>query len=84
MSKAILGRTARRMAASIVLVILLAAAAGAGRAARAEEDPYTYCQRMFIAGLVKAVAIAVTSPANFNYYFISSLISYEWCLKYLV
>ncbi len=83
MSKAILGRTARRMAASIILVIFLAAAIEAGWAARAEEDPYTYCQRVLIAGLAKAVAIAVITPADFKYYFYSSLVNYDWCRKYL-
>lgn len=83
MSETILGRSVRRMAASIGLVILLAAA-GAGRAARAEEDPYTYCQRMLIAGLVKSVAIAVITPADFKYYFYSTLAGYEWCRKFLM
>jgi len=82
MSKAILGRKARLMAASIGLVILLAAVIGAGWAARAEEDSNTYCQRMLIAGLAKAVAIAVSAPADFKYYFAFSLSNYDWCRKY--
>jgi len=80
MFKTRLGRSARRTAASIGLLILLAAAAGAGRA---EEDPYTFCQRKLIAGVVRSVAIAVITPADFNYYFYSALIGYEWCRKLL-
>ncbi len=83
MFKTRLGRSARRTAASIGLLILLAAAAGAGRAGRAEEDPYTFCQRKLIAGVVRSVAIAVITPADFNYYFYSALIGYEWCRKLL-
>jgi hypothetical protein len=83
MSKTVRRLKARRMAVAIGLLILLAAAAGTGWAARAEEDPLTYCQRVFIAGLVKAVAIAVVAPADFNYYFYSSFSAYEYCRRFL-
>jgi hypothetical protein len=82
MSKAVRRRKTRQLAASIGLLILLAAAAGTGWAARAEENPLTYCQRMLIAGLAKAVAIAVSTPADFNYYFFSSFAGYEFCRKF--
>ena len=34
-----------------------------------------------IGGLVKAVAFAVITPADFNFYFVSSFAAYEWCLR---
>ncbi|MGD0782933.1 MAG: hypothetical protein ABSA30_08760, partial [Candidatus Aminicenantales bacterium] len=63
MSETLSGRAVRRIAASVVFIIFLAAAAGTGRAARSDEGPYAYCQRMLAAGLAKAVAIAVITPA---------------------
>jgi len=74
-------KSMRRTAGVIVLVIFMAAAIGFGRPARAEEDPVAFCRRMLIGGLVKAVAFAVITPADFNYYFVSSFAAYEWCLK---
>ena len=74
-------KSMRRTAGVIVLVILMAAAIGFGRPARAEEDPVAYCRRILVGGLVKAVAFAVITPADFNFYFVSSFAAYEWCLK---
>jgi hypothetical protein len=83
MFEASLGRQARLLASAIGLVIFLAAVIGSGWAARAEEDPNTYCQRVLIAGLAKAVAMAVTTPADFKSYFAFALIGYDWCRKYM-
>jgi hypothetical protein len=74
-------KSMRRTAGVIVLVIFMAAAIGFGSPARAEEDPVAFCRRMLIGGLVKAVAFAVITPADFNFYFVSSFAAYEWCLR---
>jgi hypothetical protein len=74
-------KSKRWMAGLILLAVFMAAAIGFGRPARAEEDPVAFCRRILIGGLVKAVAFAVITPADFNYYFISSFAAYEWCLK---
>jgi hypothetical protein len=74
-------KSKRRLAGVIILVIFMAATIGFGRPARAGEDPVAFCRRMLIGGLVKAVAFAVITPAQFDYYFVSSFAAYEWCLR---
>jgi hypothetical protein len=81
MSKERSSESKRRMAGVILLVIFMATTIGFGRTALAAEDPVSFCRRMLIGGLVKAVAFAVITPAEFDYYFISSFAAYEWCLR---